>query len=68
MPTPKITKLPIPGLKILRVSRLSIASPYCKAKPARDCYTSSGGFSALHVAGIKAAAKRGAANKRSRSE
>jgi len=68
MPTPKTTKLPIPGVKLLPVSPLSIPCPHCKAKPARDCYTKSGGFSALHVARIKAAAALGAANKRSRSE
>ena len=35
----------------------------CKAKPNHDCSTSSGGFSLLHLARIKAAAAKDGANK-----
>jgi len=55
-------------MKMLPVSPLSIACPFCKAKPMRDCSTSSDGFSELHVARIKAAAAQDKANKRSASE
>jgi len=41
---------------VLPTSPLSLECPFCKAKPGRDCSTSSGGFSVVHVARIKAAA------------
>ena len=37
-------------------SPMSLTCPFCKAKPGEDCATGAGGFSALHVARIKAAA------------
>jgi len=44
---------PIP--KRLTVSPESLRCPFCGAEPGKDCATSSGGFSVIHVARIKAA-------------
>jgi hypothetical protein len=41
---------------VLPVSPLALACPRCGAKIGKDCLTTSGGFSAMHVARIKAAA------------
>jgi len=41
----------------LPISPISLVCPFCKARPGRDCTTTSGVFSAIHVARIKAAAK-----------
>lgn len=51
---------------VLPISPITLECPFCKAKPGKDCFTSSGGFSALHVQRIKAAARMDAANKRKR--
>jgi hypothetical protein len=42
--------------KVLATSPKSLVCPFCKAKPSRDCATSSAGFSIIHVARIKVAA------------
>ncbi|MGH9729920.1 MAG: zinc finger domain-containing protein [Candidatus Acidiferrales bacterium] len=47
-------KLSIP--EVLPSSPVSLACPFCKAKPGRDCATTSGTFSAIHIQRIKAAA------------
>jgi hypothetical protein len=49
---------------VLPVAPISLPCPFCKAKPGKDCSTSAGGFAVLHVARIRAAAARDAANKR----
>ena len=55
-------------IPVLPISPITLACPFCDAKPGRDCETSSGGFSLVHVQRIKAAAKVDAANKRKREE
>jgi hypothetical protein len=40
----------------LKTSPLRLICPFCKAKVGEDCLTSAGGFSAVHIARIKAAA------------
>ena len=47
---------------VLSVSPISLVCPLCKARPKRDCSTSSGGFSLLHIARIRAAAAKNANN------
>jgi hypothetical protein len=49
--------------EILPMSPITLGCPYCKAKPGKDCATSSGGFAVLHLARIKAAAEKDAAKK-----
>jgi hypothetical protein len=44
----------IPGF--LRTSPMSLLCPTCMSMPGRDCITTSGGFAAIHVARIQAAA------------
>jgi|GraSoiStandDraft_5_1057265.scaffolds.fasta_scaffold113503_1 hypothetical protein len=44
----KVRKLP--------TSPLTLPCPFCKARPGDDCATSAGGFAAIHVRRIKAAA------------
>ena len=45
--------------EMLPVSPESLRCPLCGAEPGKDCATSSGGFSVIHVARIKASlAKR----------
>jgi hypothetical protein len=51
--------------KVLATSPKSLVCPFCKAKPSRDCATSSAGFSIIHLARIKAAAS--VDNKRKRA-
>ena len=51
----------MPNLKgkipeFLRTSPMSLLCPTCMSMPGRDCITSSGGFAAIHVARLKAAA------------
>jgi hypothetical protein len=46
---------------VLPTSPLTLVCPLCKAKPGRDCATSSGGLSVVHVKRIKAAAAKGKA-------
>jgi hypothetical protein len=41
---------------MLPTSPISLLCPFCKAKPSRDCSTTSSGFSVIHLARIKAAA------------
>jgi hypothetical protein len=48
----------------LSTNPITLACPFCKAKVGQDCATSSGGFSILHVARIKAAALRDRTRKR----
>ena len=36
---------------------ISLTCPHCGAKPKRDCFATSGGLTAIHIARIKAAAK-----------
>jgi hypothetical protein len=50
-------------IKILPKSPVQLSCPFCKAKPGKDCATSEGGFSLLHVARIKKAATLAALNK-----
>jgi len=42
--------------EVLATSALGITCPFCGAKPGLDCMTTSGGFSAVHIVRIKAAA------------
>jgi hypothetical protein len=57
MPKPRIPeKLP--------TSPVSLLCPYCKAKPGMDCTTSAGGFAAIHVQRIAAAAAKDKAGSR----
>jgi len=42
--------------EVLATSPLGITCPFCEAKPGLDCTATSGGFSAVHIARIKAAA------------
>jgi hypothetical protein len=42
--------------KVLPINPMTLTCPRCKAKLGSDCKTTSGDFSALHVARIKAAA------------
>jgi hypothetical protein len=48
------SKVAIP--EVLPISPISLPCPYCKAKPGKDCATSSGGLAVLHLSRIKAAA------------
>jgi hypothetical protein len=50
--------------KVLATSPKSLVCPFCKAKPSRDCATSSAGFSIIHLARIKAAASMDSRRKR----
>jgi hypothetical protein len=43
---------------------IGLPCPFCGAKPNRDCLTASGGFAAVHVARIKAAAFMNVVRKR----
>jgi hypothetical protein len=54
------TKLLVP--EMLPISPLSLVCPFCRAKPNRDCSTSSGAISVVHLARIKAAALQDSAN------
>jgi hypothetical protein len=47
----------------LPTSPITLLCPYCKAKPGRDCATSSGGLAIVHLARIKAAASKDQAAK-----
>jgi hypothetical protein len=49
--------------EVLPVSPVSLPCPQCGAKPGRDCETTAGGFSAIHIARIKAAARADKKNK-----
>jgi hypothetical protein len=40
----------------LMTSPISIACPFCEAKPGIDCETTSGGLSAVHILRIESAA------------
>jgi hypothetical protein len=42
--------------EVLPTSPISLVCPFRKAKPGDDCLTTSGGFSAVHIARVKAAA------------
>lgn len=46
-------------IPVLPTSPISLKCPFCGAKPDQDqdCFTTSGGFAAIHVARIKAAAR-----------
>ena len=55
---------PIP--KILFVRPESLRCPLCGAEPEKDCSTSLGGFSVIHVARIKSAAAMDLAASKSR--
>ena len=55
-------------IRLLPISPITLACPFCDAKPGRDCETSSGGFSLVHVQRVKAAAMVDAANKPKREE
>jgi hypothetical protein len=59
------SKVDVP--EILPTSPINLTCPFCKAAPSRDCMTTSGGFAAIHVARIQAAAAidRGAKRKAS---
>jgi hypothetical protein len=57
-----MTKPSIP--KVLSVSPLSLTCPYCGAKPNDDCMTAAGGFAALHLVRIEAAAQQDALTKK----
>ena len=50
-----MAKLRIP--EILPTSPMTLSCPFCKAKPDRECSTKAGGFAAVHVQRIVAAAK-----------
>jgi hypothetical protein len=54
------------ALDVLPVSPITQACPFCRSKPRENCTTEAGGFSRIHVARIKAAARIDAANKRKR--
>jgi hypothetical protein len=47
-------KIDIP--EVLPVSPVSLPCPKCKAKAGKDCATTSGGFAAIHLERVKAAA------------
>jgi hypothetical protein len=49
--------------EILPVSAISLSCPMCGAKPRQDCETTSGGFSAVHLVRLKAAARADKKNK-----
>jgi hypothetical protein len=51
-----VAKLTLAVPDVLPVSPLALACPRCGAKIGKDCLTTCGGFSAMHVARIKAAA------------
>lgn len=61
-----MAKIEVP--EVLPTSPLSLACPFCKAKPGKDCTTSKGGFAAVHVARVAAAAAVDAKNRKSREE
>jgi hypothetical protein len=42
---------------VLPISPISLDCPLCGANPGHDCETTSGGFSAVHIDRIKAAAR-----------
>jgi hypothetical protein len=48
---------------VLPVSAISLPCPMCGAKPGHDCETTSGGFSAVHLVRLKAAARATKKNK-----
>jgi hypothetical protein len=50
-----ISKPPIP--EVLPTSPMSLDCPFCEAKIGVDCAASSGGFSVVHIARVRAAAK-----------
>ena len=47
---------------ILPMSPLSLRCPFCDTEPGRDCSTTSGGFSVVHVMRVKKAATMDALN------
>jgi hypothetical protein len=49
--------------EVLPVSAISLPCPLCSAKPGHDCETTSGGFAAVHLVRLKAAARAGKKNK-----
>ena len=51
----------------LPISPLALTCPMCKAKPHMDCETSSGSFSMMHVARIKAAMRINVAARKARA-
>lgn len=42
------------AVQTLRAAPMTVTCPLCKAPRGRDCATSSGGFSVIHIARIKA--------------
>jgi hypothetical protein len=48
------SKLKIP--EFLPTSPMSLLCPTCMPMPGRDCITTAGGFAALHIARVRAAA------------
>jgi hypothetical protein len=60
-----MTKSAILIPEVLPVSAISLRCPMCGAKPGHDCETTSGGFSAVHLVRLKAAAR---ADKKNRSK
>ena len=53
---------------VLLVSPITLTCPFCHAKPNKDCMTTSGGYSVIHVQRVKAAAKKDAAHAKRRRE
>jgi hypothetical protein len=45
-----------PQFDKLKTSPRRLTCPFCKAQAGEDCLTSTGGFSAVHIARIQAAA------------
>src|SRR5438270_6167535 len=56
-----LVKPPKRAENILPINPITITCPFCGAKPHRDCATSAGGLSAIHVQRINAAAFKEAA-------
>ena len=58
-----MAKLKIPP--VLPINPVTLACPYCKAKPGYDCLTNVGEYAALHLQRIAAAAAIDTASKKS---
>jgi hypothetical protein len=50
-----LSQMPKPRTGALKVSPLSLACPFCKARPESDCVSAAGAFAIVHVARIKKA-------------
>jgi hypothetical protein len=44
--------------EVLPTSPMSLVCPFCNAEPGKDCITIAGGFAAIHIQRIAAAAAK----------